>query len=187
VLSAKVSNVPDLLAVYRELARRCDFPLHLGLTEAGMGSKGIVVSSVALGVLLQQGIGDTINAHLAAKGLLLREGTIVDTTLIAVPPSTKNRDKARDPEKHQSKKGNDWHFGMKANIYMKSLALGALRADSKAPGSRQIILQQARVPICSRVKLRSKNLAFKKESLDELSSVRILQKPMLSVPPRLER
>ena len=61
-------------------------------------------------------IFETINAHLAAKGLLMREGTIVDATLIAAPPSTKNRDKARDPEMHQSKKGNDWHFGMKTHI-----------------------------------------------------------------------
>jgi len=65
---------------------------------------------------LTRKIFDTINAHLAAKGLLMREGTIVDATLIAAPPSTKNRDKARDPEMHQSKKGNDWHFGMKAHI-----------------------------------------------------------------------
>ncbi len=60
ILSAKVSAVQDLIAVYRELARRCDYALHLGLTEAGMGSKGIVASSAAMGVLLQQGIGDTI-------------------------------------------------------------------------------------------------------------------------------
>jgi IS5 family transposase len=65
---------------------------------------------------LTRKIFDTINAHLAAKGLLMCEGTIVDATLIAAPPSTKNRDKARDPEMHQSKKGNDWHFGMKAHI-----------------------------------------------------------------------
>jgi (E)-4-hydroxy-3-methylbut-2-enyl-diphosphate synthase len=60
VLSAKVSAVQDLIAVYGELARRCDYALHLGLTEAGMGSKGIVASSAAMGVLLQQGIGDTV-------------------------------------------------------------------------------------------------------------------------------
>ncbi|HZT61970.1 MAG TPA: flavodoxin-dependent (E)-4-hydroxy-3-methylbut-2-enyl-diphosphate synthase, partial [Burkholderiales bacterium] len=59
VLSCKVSGVQDLIAVYRELARRCDYPLHLGLTEAGMGTKGIVASTAALAVLLQQGIGDT--------------------------------------------------------------------------------------------------------------------------------
>src|SRR5829696_4161405 len=59
VLSAKVSAVQDLIAVYRELARRSDYALHLGLTEAGMGSKGIVASSAAIGILLQEGIGDT--------------------------------------------------------------------------------------------------------------------------------
>ncbi len=64
VLSAKVSGVQDLIAVYRELARRCDYPLHLGLTEAGMGSKGIVASTAALAVLLQEGIGDTIRVSL---------------------------------------------------------------------------------------------------------------------------
>ena len=63
-LSAKVSGVQDLIAVYRELARRCDYPLHLGLTEAGMGSKGIVASTAALSVLLQEGIGDTIRVSL---------------------------------------------------------------------------------------------------------------------------
>ena len=64
VLSCKVSDVQDLIAVYRELAKRCDYPLHLGLTEAGMGSKGIVASTAALAVLLQQGIGDTIRVSL---------------------------------------------------------------------------------------------------------------------------
>jgi (E)-4-hydroxy-3-methylbut-2-enyl-diphosphate synthase len=64
VLSAKVSGVQDLIAIYRELARRCDYPLHLGLTEAGMGSKGIVASTAALSVLLQEGIGDTIRVSL---------------------------------------------------------------------------------------------------------------------------
>ncbi len=64
VLSCKVSEVQDLIAVYRELAQRCDYPLHLGLTEAGMGSKGIVASTAALAVLLQQGIGDTIRISL---------------------------------------------------------------------------------------------------------------------------
>jgi IS5 family transposase len=59
---------------------------------------------------------EAINAYLAAKGLMMREGTIVDATLIAAPPSTKNKDGERDPKMHQSKKGNDWHFGMKAHI-----------------------------------------------------------------------
>lgn len=65
---------------------------------------------------LTRQIFETINGHLAEKGLMMREGTIVDATLIAAPPSTKNKDGKRDPEMHQSKKGNDWHFGMKAHI-----------------------------------------------------------------------
>ena len=64
ILSAKVSGVQDLIDVYRVLAARCNYPLHLGLTEAGMGAKGIVASSAALGVLLQEGIGDTIRVSL---------------------------------------------------------------------------------------------------------------------------
>ena len=67
VLSCKMSGVQDLVAVYRALARRCDYPLHLGLTEAGMGSKGIVASTAALGILLQEGIGDTIRISLTPE------------------------------------------------------------------------------------------------------------------------
>lgn len=65
---------------------------------------------------LTEAIFNAINAHLAEKGLFLREGTIIDATLIAAPPSTKNKDGKRDAEMHQSKKGNQWHFGMKAHI-----------------------------------------------------------------------
>jgi (E)-4-hydroxy-3-methylbut-2-enyl-diphosphate synthase len=64
LLSAKVSGVQDLITVYRMLAAQCDYPLHLGLTEAGLGSKGIVATTAAIGVLLQEGIGDTIRASL---------------------------------------------------------------------------------------------------------------------------
>ena len=64
ILSAKVSGVQDLIDVYRSLASRCHYPLHLGLTEAGMGAKGIVASSAAMGVVLQEGIGDTIRVSL---------------------------------------------------------------------------------------------------------------------------
>jgi len=64
ILSAKVSGVQDLIAIYTALASRCDYPLHLGLTEAGMGSKGIVASTAGMSVLLQQGIGDTIRVSL---------------------------------------------------------------------------------------------------------------------------
>src|SRR6202043_1170868 len=64
ILSAKVSGVQDLIAIYRDLAARCDYALHLGLTEAGMGSKGIVATTAGLAILLQEGIGDTIRASL---------------------------------------------------------------------------------------------------------------------------
>ena len=67
ILSAKVSGVQDLLAVYRNLASRCDYPLHVGLTEAGMGSKGIVASTAGIGVLLAEGIGDTIRVSLTPE------------------------------------------------------------------------------------------------------------------------
>jgi (E)-4-hydroxy-3-methylbut-2-enyl-diphosphate synthase len=67
ILSAKVSGVQELIAVYRDLAARCDYPLHLGLTEAGIGSKGIVASAAALAVLLQEGIGDTIRISLTPE------------------------------------------------------------------------------------------------------------------------
>jgi (E)-4-hydroxy-3-methylbut-2-enyl-diphosphate synthase len=67
VISAKVSGVQDLISVYRNLAGRCTYPLHLGLTEAGMGSKGIVASTAAIGVLLQEGIGDTIRVSLTPE------------------------------------------------------------------------------------------------------------------------
>jgi len=67
ILSCKVSAVQDLIAVYTDLAARCDYPLHLGLTEAGMGSKGIVASTAAIAVLLQQGIGDTIRVSLTPE------------------------------------------------------------------------------------------------------------------------
>ena len=67
ILSAKVSGVQDLIAIYTALAARCDFPLHLGLTEAGMGSKGIVASTAGMAVLLQQGIGDTIRVSLTPE------------------------------------------------------------------------------------------------------------------------
>lgn len=67
IISCKVSNVQDLVSVYRELSSRCDYPLHLGLTEAGMGSKGIVASTAALSLLLQEGIGDTIRVSLTPE------------------------------------------------------------------------------------------------------------------------
>jgi IS5 family transposase len=66
--------------------------------------------------VLTAAIFEEVNAHLGERGLLMREGTLVDAAIIAAPPSTKNRDKARDPEVKQTKKGNEWHFGMKAHI-----------------------------------------------------------------------
>jgi len=77
ILSCKVSDVQDLIAVYRELARRCDFPLNLGLTEAGMGSKGIVCSTAALAVLLQEGIGDTIRISLTPEPEQARSNEVI--------------------------------------------------------------------------------------------------------------
>src|SRR5215470_106758 len=64
ILSAKVSGVQDLVDVYRRLAARCDYPLHLGLTEAGLGAKGIIASTAGLSILLQEGLGDTIRVSL---------------------------------------------------------------------------------------------------------------------------
>jgi len=77
ILSCKVSGVQELIAVYRDLAARCDYALHLGLTEAGMGSKGIVASSAALAVLLQEGIGDTIRISLTPEPGASRTGEVV--------------------------------------------------------------------------------------------------------------
>ncbi len=83
VISCKMSGVQDLITVYRELANRCDYPLHLGLTEAGMGSKGIVASSAALAILLQEGIGDTIRISLTPEpgGCRTREVTVAQEIL----------------------------------------------------------------------------------------------------------
>ena len=77
VLSCKVSAVQDLIAVYRDLAKRCDYALHLGLTEAGIGSKGIVASTAALGVILQEGIGDTIRVSLTPEPGAPRENEVI--------------------------------------------------------------------------------------------------------------
>ena len=77
ILSCKVSAVQDLIAVYRDLALRCDYPLHLGLTEAGIGSKGIVGSTAALSILLQEGIGDTIRISLTPEPGAPRENEVI--------------------------------------------------------------------------------------------------------------
>src|SRR5882762_4413292 len=96
ILSAKVSGVQDLIDVYRELASRCEYPLHLGLTEAGMGMKGVVASTAALSVVLQEGIGDTIRVSLtpAPNGDRTEEvlcGQQIQTYLRDQMPSWKNR------------------------------------------------------------------------------------------------
>ncbi|WP_241463948.1 flavodoxin-dependent (E)-4-hydroxy-3-methylbut-2-enyl-diphosphate synthase [Rhodoferax saidenbachensis] len=83
MLSCKVSGVQDLIAVYRELGRRCDYPLHLGLTEAGMGTKGTVASAAALAVLLQDGIGDTIRVSLTpAPGEARTQEVVIASEII---------------------------------------------------------------------------------------------------------
>jgi (E)-4-hydroxy-3-methylbut-2-enyl-diphosphate synthase len=127
ILSAKVSAIQDLIAVYRELARRSDYALHLGLTEAGMGSKGIVSSSAALGILLQEGIGDTIRYSLtpepggdrtvevkAAQELLQTMGFRTFVPLVAACPgcgrttSTVFQELARDIQTWITDSMQDW-------------------------------------------------------------------------------
>ena len=127
VISAKVSAVQDLVAVYRMLARRCKYALHLGLTEAGMGSKGIVASSAAMGILLQEGIGDTIRYSLtpepggdrtlevrAAQELLQTMGLRTFMPVVAACPgcgrttSTVFQELARDIETHLRVKMPEW-------------------------------------------------------------------------------
>jgi (E)-4-hydroxy-3-methylbut-2-enyl-diphosphate synthase len=127
ILSAKVSAVQDLIAVYRELARRSDYAIHLGLTEAGMGSKGIVASSAAMGILLQEGIGDTIRYSLtpepggdrtlevkAAQELLQTMGFRTFVPLVAACPgcgrttSTVFQELARDIQSWISSSMSDW-------------------------------------------------------------------------------
>ncbi len=129
VLSCKVSGVQDLIAIYRELARRCDYPLHLGLTEAGMGSKGIVASTAALAVLLQEGIGDTIRVSLTpepngdrtrevivAQEILQTMGLRAFTPLVAACPgcgrttSTVFQELAQGIQAHVREKMPEWRL-----------------------------------------------------------------------------
>ncbi|UQG55348.1 MULTISPECIES: hypothetical protein [unclassified Marinobacter] len=70
---------------------------------------------------MTQVIFEQVNGHLADRGMLMREGMIVDATIIAAQPSTKNKAKARDPEMHQTRKGNEWYFGMKCGLLIKSV------------------------------------------------------------------
>ena len=129
ILSCKVSGVQELIAVYRDLAARCDYALHLGLTEAGMGSKGIVASTAALGVLLQEGIGDTIRISLTpepgesrtrevivAQELLQTMGLRAFTPLVTACPgcgrttSTLFQELARTVQDHVRAKMPEWRL-----------------------------------------------------------------------------
>ncbi|MBI3140880.1 MAG: flavodoxin-dependent (E)-4-hydroxy-3-methylbut-2-enyl-diphosphate synthase [Rhodocyclales bacterium] len=129
VLSCKVSGVQDLIAIYRDLARRCDYPLHLGLTEAGMGSKGIVASTAAMAVLLQEGIGDTIRVSLTpepngertrevvvAQEMLQTMGLRAFTPLVAACPgcgrtaSTVFQELAQEIQAHVRDRMPDWRL-----------------------------------------------------------------------------
>ncbi len=129
ILSCKVSGVQELIAVYRDLAARCDYALHLGLTEAGMGSKGIVASTAALGVLLQEGIGDTIRISLTpepgesrtrevvvAQELLQTMGLRAFTPLVTACPgcgrttSTLFQELARTVQEHVRAKMPEWRL-----------------------------------------------------------------------------
>ena len=103
-------------AIYDSQAIRAFVGIDLGRESAPDATTLLKFRHLLEAKDLTRQIFDTINRHLAEKGLMMREGTIVDATLIAAPPSTKNKDGKRDPEMHQSKKGNDWHFGMKAHI-----------------------------------------------------------------------
>src|SRR5476649_1539523 len=130
VLSCKVSAVQDLIAVYRDLARRCDYALHLGLTEAGMGSKGIVASMAAMGVLLQEGIGDTIRVSLTpepngdrtqevivAQEILQTMGLRAFTPMVIACPgcgrttSTYFQELAQKIQSHIRHRMPEWHIG----------------------------------------------------------------------------
>jgi len=127
ILSCKVSGVQDLIAIYGELAKGCDYPLHLGLTEAGMGSKGIVASTAAMAVLLQQGIGDTIRVSLTpepngdrtkevivAQEMLQTMGLRAFTPMVAACPgcgrttSTFFQELASDIQSHVRDRMPDW-------------------------------------------------------------------------------
>ncbi len=129
VLSCKVSGVQELIAIYRDLAARCDYPLHLGLTEAGMGSKGIVASTAAMAVLLQEGVGDTIRVSLTpepngdrtqevvvAQEILQTMGLRAFTPMVAACPgcgrttSTVFQELAQDIQSHVRTRMPEWRL-----------------------------------------------------------------------------
>ena len=150
VLSAKCSEVQDLVAVYRMLAKRCDYALHLGLTEAGMGSKGIVASTAGLAILLQEGIGDTIRVSLTPEpgGDRTREVLVAQEILqslglrafapmvIACPgcgrtTSTVFQELARDIQDHVRAKQNEWRQSYPG---FESLSLAVMGCIVNGPG-----------------------------------------------------
>ena len=150
VLSCKVSGVQDLIAIYRELAARCDYPLHLGLTEAGMGSKGIVASTAALSVLLQEGIGDTIRISLTpepngdrtrevivAQEILQTMGLRAFTPLVAACPgcgrttSTVFQELAQDIQNHVRSRMPEWRL---ARVGVENMTLAVMGCVVNGPG-----------------------------------------------------
>ena len=150
ILSCKVSGVQDLIAIYRELAGRCDYPLHLGLTEAGMGSKGIVASTAALAVLLQEGIGDTIRVSLTpepngdrtrevivAQEILQTMGLRAFTPLVAACPgcgrttSTVFQDLAQDIQDYVRERMPEWRL---ARVGVENMTLAVMGCVVNGPG-----------------------------------------------------
>jgi (E)-4-hydroxy-3-methylbut-2-enyl-diphosphate synthase len=150
VLSCKVSGVQDLIAIYRELAARCDYPLHLGLTEAGMGSKGIVASTAALSVLLQEGIGDTIRVSLTpepngdrtrevivAQEILQTMGLRAFTPLVAACPgcgrttSSVFQELAQDIQSYVRERMPEWRL---ARVGVENMTLAVMGCVVNGPG-----------------------------------------------------
>ncbi len=150
VLSCKVSGVQDLIGIYRELAGRSDYPLHLGLTEAGMGSKGIVASSAALAVLLQEGIGDTIRVSLTpepdgersrevvvAQEILQTMGLRAFTPLVAACPgcgrttSTTFQELAQDIQSYVRERMPAWRLD---HVGVESMSLAVMGCVVNGPG-----------------------------------------------------
>ncbi len=150
VLSCKVSGVQDLIAIYRDLAARCEYPLHLGLTEAGMGSKGIVASTAALSVLLQEGIGDTIRVSLTpepggdrtrevivAQEILQTMGMRAFTPLVAACPgcgrttSTVFQELAQDIQNHVRECMPAWRL---ARTGVENMTLAVMGCVVNGPG-----------------------------------------------------
>jgi (E)-4-hydroxy-3-methylbut-2-enyl-diphosphate synthase len=150
VLSCKMSGVQDLIAVYRDLAARCNYPLHLGLTEAGMGSKGIVASTAALAVLLQEGIGDTIRISLTpepggdrtkevvvAQEILQTMGLRAFVPMVAACPgcgrttSTTFQELAQDIQEYVRAKMPEWQL---ARVGVEGMTLAVMGCVVNGPG-----------------------------------------------------